>query len=116
MQAATSDDYEIIFQEGQPHNQENALVRILRGKFTHFVYQYGQVSINEKDDGDLKVSYSYELKQAPETYEPVNEAEEKKEFEELAGKILYDIVVNTEKVKERIEANGVNDTGEPDKE
>lgn len=107
-----TDKYEVIFREGQ---EENALIRVLKGKFANFVYEYGQVSVNERTDGDLKVSFTYELKEAPQSFEPKDEPAEKKEFEEMAGNILYDIVVNTDQVKERVKkTNGIDNTSQPD--
>lgn len=87
--------YEVIFEKGQ----ETALIRLTDGKFANFVFQFGQVSINEEEsDGSLPVSFSYELKQAPESYTYDDEEADKAEFENIIGDVLYDIVVNSNKV------------------
>jgi len=97
--------YEVMFNP----NEETALIRITEGKFKNFVYNYGQVSVGEVDneENDLPISFTYELKQAPDSYEYVDEEADKKEFEQTVGDILYDIIVNSNTVKE---ANGNNDT------
>jgi len=96
--------YELIFD----NSEDTALVRITEGKFANFVYQYQEVGVNdEEDDGSLPVKFSYALKEAPESYSYEDEETEKKEFETIIGDILYDIVVNSNKVKE---TSGNNDT------
>lgn len=96
--------YELIFDNAE----DTALVRITEGKFTNFVYQYLEVGVNdEEEDGSLPVKFSYSLKQAPESYTYEDEEADKKEFETIIGDILYDIVVNSNKVRE---ASGNNDT------
>ena len=101
--------YEVMFNP----NEETALIRITEGKFKNFIYNYGQVSVGEVDDkeGDLPLSFTYELKAAPESYVYEDEEAEKKEFEHTIGDILYDIITNSDKVKEAV--NGSNDTKQP---
>jgi hypothetical protein len=87
--------YEVIFDK----KEDTALIRITDGKFVNFVFQFGEVSIgNEEYDGSLPINFTYDLKEAPESYTYENEEAEKAEFENLIGDILYDIVVNTNKV------------------
>ena len=71
----------------------------------------GQVSIDDESEEDIKVSFTYELKEAPATYKYEDEAAEKAEFEQVIGNILYDIVVNTDKVKE---VDGTDNTKQSD--
>ena len=100
--------YEVIFSK----ESENALIRITEGKFKDFVYHYNEVSIGEEEsDGGLPIKFSYDLKEAPETYEYVDEDKEKNEFESVISDILYDIVVNSSKVKE---VDGNHDTKQSD--
>ena len=40
----TSNNYEVVFRS----KDENALIRVVRGKFANFVYEYGQVSIDDE--------------------------------------------------------------------
>lgn len=96
--------YEVIFDK----KEDTALIRITDGKFINFVFQFGEVSIgNEESDGSLPINFTYDLKEAPESYTYENEEAEKAEFENLIGDILYDIVVNTNKVNT---IDGNNDT------
>jgi len=96
--------YEVIFDP----KQDTALIRITDGKFINFIYQYKDVSINDLDENDeLKLKFSYELQAAPESYTYENEDADKKEFEHVLGNILYDIIVNSDKVKE---ISGINNT------
>ena len=103
----TSNNYEVVFRS----KDENALIRVVRGKFANFVYEYGQVSIDDESEEDIKVSFTYELKEAPATYKYEDEAAEKAEFEQVIGNTLYDIVVNTDKVKE---VDGTDNTKQSD--
>ena len=99
--------YEVIFDP----DQDTALIRITEGKFIDFVYQYGNVSIGDDNEETFPVSFNYELKSAPETYEYIDEQTEKLEFEQILGDILYDIIVNSDKVKEK---RGISDTKQSD--
>lgn len=101
--------YEVMFNP----NEETALIRITEGKFANFLYQYKQVSVGdlENDESEIKLSFEYELKAAPESYVYEDEEAEKKEFEHTIGDILYDIITNSDKVKEVV--NGSNDTKQP---
>ena len=83
--------YEVIFDK----KEDTALIRLTEGKFINFVFQFGEVSIKEEEsDGSLPVKFTYDLKQAPESYTYEDEEAEKAEFENIIGDILYDIVVN----------------------
>ena len=87
--------YEVIFDK----KQDTALIKLTEGKFINFVFQFGEVSIKEEElDGSLPVSFTYDLKEAPDSYTYDNEEADKAEFENIIGDILYDIVVNTAKV------------------
>ena len=87
--------YEVIFDK----KEDTALIRLTEGKFANFVFQFGQVSIQkEESDGSLPINFTYDLKQAPESYSYEDEEADKAEFENIIGDILYDIVVNTNKV------------------
>ena len=96
--------YEVMFNK----NEETALIRITEGKFKDFIYQYREVSAGDiTSDGSLKMSFRYELQAAPDSYTYEDEEADKKEFEHTIGDILYDIIVNSDKVKE---ASGTNNT------
>jgi hypothetical protein len=99
--------YEVIFDP----NEDIALIRITEGKFANFVFQYGNVSVGDDAADTFPVSFNYELKSAPETYEYEDEEAEKLEFETTLGDILYDVIVNSDKVKEK---SGTSDIKEPD--
>lgn len=103
--------YELIFDES--HN--TAPVRILEGKFKNFVYKYGTIQVGnfEEEDSEVPLRYDYELLEAPEDYNIVDEdheATEKTEFEQFIGNILYDIIVNSETVKEATNGNRNDDS------
>ncbi len=98
-----TDKYEVIFKP----EAETAYIRILEGKFENFIYQYHNVSVGEaNEDETINLSYSYDLKEVPESYEYSFSQEGKKDFEQTIGDILFDIIVNSDQVKE---ANGNND-------
>lgn len=87
--------YEVIFDK----KEDTALIRLTEGKFVNFVFQFGEVSIKEEEpDGSLPIDFTYDLKEAPESYTYEDEEADKAEFENILGDILYDIVVNTIKV------------------
>lgn len=96
--------YEVIFQP----EEETALIRVLEGKYTDFIYQYHDVSLGEaNEDESINLSYSYDLKEVPQSYQYDLTEDEKKQFEQTVGDILFDIIVNSDQVKE---ASGNNDT------
>jgi len=87
--------YEVIFDK----KEDTALIRLTEGKFANFVFQFGEVNIQkEESDGSLPINFTYDLKQAPESYSYEDEEADKAEFENIIGDILYDIIVNTDKV------------------
>lgn len=89
--------YEVIFQP----EEETALIRVLEGKFTDFIYQYHNVSIGEvNEDETVNLSYTYDLKEAPESYQYHLLDGDQKEFEQVVGDILFDIIANSDQVKE----------------
>lgn len=97
--------YEVIFDE---KNHHTAPIRVLEGTFKDFVYKYGEVKVGdfEEEDQDVPLKFDYELLEAPESYKSVNEDAEQVQFEQLIGDILYDIIVNSDMVKEAVrEAN-----------
>lgn len=93
--------YEAIFSP----DHDTALIRIIEGKFVNFVYQYGNVKLGDPEAETFDLSFDYTLNEAPESYELENEEEEQKEFEQIIGDILYDIIVNSDKVKESSASN-----------
>ena len=99
--------YEVIFDP----EQDTALIRITEGKFQDFIFQYGNVGVGDDEAETFPVQFNYELKSAPETYEYIDEQADKLEFEQTLGDILYDIIVNTNKVKEK---SGTSYTKQPD--
>ena len=91
--------YEVMFDPNVPEG--TSPIRILEGKFRNFVYRYDTVAMEEHKDGNsLNVQYNYTLIEVPTSYNVVNEEAEKSEFENFIGDIVYDIIVNTDKVKE----------------
>lgn len=104
-----TDKYEVIFKP----EAETAYIRILEGKFENFIYQYHNVSVGEaNEDETINLSYSYDLKEVPESYEysfslgTSYSQEEENDFEQTIGDILFDIIVNSDQVRE---ASGNND-------
>ena len=100
--------YELIFED----TQDTAPVRIIEGKFKNFVYKYGTIQVGDFDEGadDIPLKYDYELLEAPEDYEVEDEASEQIEFEQFIGDILYDIIVNSDTVKEATDGNRNDDS------
>ena len=98
--------YEVMFSA----EQETARIRILEGKFADFIYLYKNVRLGDvaSEDDEVQLSFTYELQVAPESYEYEDEEADKKEFEHTIGDILYDIIVNSDKVKESVD--GSDDT------
>lgn len=89
--------YEVIFEP----SEETALIRVLEGKYADFIYQYHNVSIGEpNEDETVHLSYTYDLKEVPKSYEHDLTDEDKKEFEQTVGDILFDIIINSDQVKE----------------
>lgn len=100
--------YEVLFNT----DNDTAPVRVLEGTFKDFVYKYGAIQVGEfdKDDSDVPLKYEYTLLEAPESYEVDDEEAEQVQFEQLIGDILYDIIVNSDTVKEAKDGNRNNDT------
>ena len=102
MMEVMTDKYEVIFDP----QQDTALIRITEGKFQDFVFQCGNVSVGDDEAETFPVQFNYELK-----YDYINEQADKLEFEQTLGDILYDIIVNTNKVKEK---SGISNTEQSD--
>ena len=103
--------YELIFED----NQDTAPVRIIEGKFKNFVYKYGTIQVGNFDENadDIPLKYDYELLEAPAEYEVTDEeheSAEQAEFEQFIGDILYDIIVNSDTVKEATNGNRNDDS------
>lgn len=100
--------YEVLFNT----DNDTAPVRVLEGTFKDFVYKYGAIQVGEfdKDDSDVPLKYEYTLLEAPESYEVDDEEAEQDQFEQLIGDILYDIIVNSDTVKEALDGNRNNDS------
>ncbi len=104
MMQVMTNKYEVIFEP----SLETALIRILEGKYINFIFQYHDVSIGEpNDDETVNLSYTYDLKEVPQPYEHNLTDEDKEEFEQTVGDILFDIIMNSDQVKE---ASGNDDT------
>jgi len=104
--------YELVFDEA---NHNTAPVRILEGKFKNFVYKYGTIQVGdfEEEDSEVPLKYDYELIEAPAEYDVTDEeheSAEQAEFEQFIGDILYDIIVNSDTVKEATNGNRNNDS------
>ena len=100
--------YEVIYKTGN----DTTPVRVLKGTFKDFVYKYGAIKVGNfnDDDSDVPLKYDYELIEAPESYKVDDEDAEKLQFEQLIGDILYDIIVNSDTVKEALDGNRNNDS------
>ena len=100
--------YEVFLNEKHHHT---APIRVLKGTFKDFVYKYGEVKVGdfEKEDQDVPLKFDYELLEAPESYTTEDEDAEKLQFEQLIGDILYDIIVNSDTVREALDGNRNND-------
>lgn len=74
---------------------KTARITILEGKFIGFVYCYGKVNFVDQEDLENPVlRFSYRLLAAPESYQIVDEELEKKEFENVLGNILHDLILS----------------------
>ena len=103
-----TNNYEVMFSP----EWETAQIRITKGKFINFVYSYDKVNVTPPTENDeLKLSFNYELIEAPESYEYEDEEADKADFEETIGDILYDIIVNTDKIQEK---DGTDNTKQSD--
>lgn len=100
--------YEVLFNT----DNDTAPVRVLEGTFKDFVYKYGAIQVGEfeNDPSDVPLKYEYTLLEAPEGYEVDDEEAEQVQFEQLIGDILYDIIVNSDTVKEAKYGNRDDDT------
>jgi len=100
--------YEVLFNT----NNDTAPVRVLEGTFKDFVYKYGAIQVGDfdKEDFDVPLKFEYILLEAPESYEVDDEEAEQLQFEQLCGDILYDIIVNSDTVKEALDGNRNNDS------
>jgi len=90
------------------NDKELECIKILEGKYDGFVYQYGQVSINEEDDeSQASLNFNYRI------VEDVDDSDAD-ELQTILGDILVDIlekhVEETEKFtleSDKIESNEV---------
>ena len=80
----------------QTNEKDTAPIRILEGKFVDFVYRYGAIKVGttENEDGNLPLVFDYVLLEAPESFQTKDEEADHKEFEQVIGDVLYDIIVN----------------------
>ena len=90
--------YELLFNT----DNDTAPVRILEGTYKDFVYKYGAIQVGkfEEEDSEVPLEFEYTLLEAPENYEVDDEEAQQLQFEQLCGDILYDIIVNSDTVKE----------------
>lgn len=108
----TTPMYEIAFDET---NHMTSPIRITEGKFKDFVYRYGTVNVGEfnDNDNDVPFKYEYNLIEVPASYSldisSEQELADQHEFEHLIGDVLYDIIVNSKKVRE-VDGNRDNNT------
>ena len=103
--------YELLFNT----DNDTAPVRVLEGKFKNFVYKYLTIEVGnfEEEDSEVPLKYNYELLEAPIEYKVTDEEDEsaeQAEFEQFIGDILYDIIVNSDTVKEALDGNRNNDS------
>jgi|TARA_Y100000034_G_scaffold135382_1_gene207098 hypothetical protein len=90
------------------NDKELECIKIIEGKYNGFVYQYGQVSINEEDDeSQASLNFNYRI------IEDVDDSDAD-ELQTILGDILVDILENhveeTEKFtleSDKIESNEV---------
>lgn len=85
----------------QKDEDSTATILITEGKFEGFAYNYGVVKVREDEETDQAfLSYDYNLLEAPESYEIVDEFKDKEEFEQLIGDILVDVIATSIEMKD----------------
>jgi hypothetical protein len=76
---------------------ETCPIKIMSGQFKDIVFRYGKISLNETEDGNVKVNMDITMVQYPENFNQQNE-----EFTNILGEIFVDIIKkNTEEKKEQ---------------
>ena len=97
--------YEIVANP-QNENDEQQAFRIKKGKFQDVVYKYNRFGLNENPntDGTLTYKFEYDILEIPEEIVDKKYADEEgKEFEQLIGDILIEVI------QENIEVNESED-------
>lgn len=77
-------DYEMVVEDDR-----NIYFKILKGKYKDVVYQYGNVRIDQNEEKDLVVNFSYGIKASPIKVEKL----EDDDFKNYIGDILFEVVV-----------------------
>jgi len=86
--------YKIVEHPDNP-NAEYMCVEVLRGEFAGLIYRYGRFKIAGRDNPDdtRTIQYEYDVIKVPEHIKGVKYPDEKeREFSQLLGTILMDIV------------------------
>lgn len=78
---------EYKFVESLVVGHDTCPIEILSGKFKGIIYKYGQISLNEIDDGQLQVNMNIEIIKAPDEFD-----QQEKEFTQTIGEIFVDVV------------------------
>lgn len=81
--------YEIL---KQSPDEKTARIKISEGQFEGFVFRYDVVRFFEEKDDVVRFNYHYVLLEAPSSYQVVDEEQEKKQFENIIGDILHEII------------------------
>jgi len=67
-------------------NPQVGAIKINEGDYAGLLYQYGEVTFNERDDGQLKVKFRYNMIENP------NDLEENQDMKNFMGDILVELL------------------------
>jgi len=77
-------DYNFII----PENEDTTIgIKLISGKYSGVVYQYGKVKFEEEKTGDIYLKFVYNVIESPSEEDFLNE-----EFKNYIGDILVDII------------------------
>lgn len=77
-------DYNFVI----PENEDTTIgIKLLTGKYSGIVYQYGKVKFEEEKTGDIYLKFVYNVIESPSNDESLNE-----DFKNYIGDILVDII------------------------
>lgn len=100
--------YEVLFDEYT--DEKLARIKLTEGKYSGIIYHYNTVKFLEEDGDDAILQFEYDVVSTPEGLDvDALTTEDKREFENLVGDILTDIISKTVEGMESNENRG-NDT------
>ena len=67
-------------------NPQIGAIKIIEGDYAGLLYQYGEVTFNERDDGQMEVKFRYNMIENP------NELEENQDMKNFMGDILVELL------------------------